>query len=68
MCFIRLWRKKGGNMDSKEKAIWLVDQAESIISSARNAMDEKKLFDLSGELMAVDTILSNILKSQRQSY
>ena len=55
-------------MDSREKAINLVNQAEMIISNARDVMDDKKHFHLTGELLAVDTILSNILKSQRQSY
>lgn len=57
-----------GDMDSKERAIMLVSQAEAIIANAREEMDEKKHFHLTGELLAVDTILTNILKSQRQSY
>lgn len=55
-------------MDSKEKAISLLTQAENIVSEARGAMDDKKHFHLTGELLAVDTILRNILKSQRQGY
>jgi hypothetical protein len=52
-------------VDAKEKAIRLVSQAERIISNARDEMDEKKHFHLTGELLAVDTILSSILRSQR---
>jgi predicted RNA-binding protein len=55
-------------MDSKEKAIKLVAEAEGIISNARDVMDDKKHFHLTGELLAIDTILSNILKSQRQGF
>lgn len=55
-------------MDSREKAISLVSQAENIISSAREEMDDKKLYHLTGELLAVDTILSNMLRAQRQHY
>lgn len=51
--------------DSKERAITLLNQAENIISNAREEMDDKKLFHLTGELLAVDTILCKILKSQR---
>lgn len=58
---------KGGNMESKEMAIKLITEAENIVTNARGEMDEKKLFDLSGELLAIDTILCNILKAQRQS-
>lgn len=52
-------------MDSKEQAVALLSQAENIVSSARDLMDDKKLFHLTGELLAVDTILCNILRSQR---
>jgi len=55
-------------MDSKEKAVMLLSQAEGIVANARDVLDDKQLFDISGELLAVDTILSNILKSQRQTY
>lgn len=55
-------------MDHKDKAIVLLAQAESIVSEARDAMDYKKHYYLNGELLAVDTILCNILKSQRQNY
>lgn len=54
-------------MDSKEKAVSLINQAEGIISNAREVMDDKKLFHITGELLAVDTILSNIIRSQRQN-
>lgn len=54
--------------DRKEKAISLLNRAETTISYARDVMDDKKLFHLTGELLAVDTILSKILKSQRQTY
>lgn len=52
-------------MESREKAVLLLAQAESLIASARSEMDEKKLFDLSGELLAIDTILCNMLRSHR---
>lgn len=55
-------------MDSREKAVLLMAQAESIVATAREVMDEKKHYDLSGELLAIDTILCNILRSQRQGY
>jgi|GEM_PF-912413 len=55
-------------MDSKERAVALLAKAETIVSNARDVMDDKKHFDLSGELLAIDTILCNILKSQRQGY
>lgn len=54
-------------MDKGEKAIMLLAQAESIVSNARDEMDDKELFHLTGELLAVDTILCNILKSHRSS-
>lgn len=55
-------------MESKERAITLINEAESIVTNARDLMDERKLYNLSGELLALDTILCNILKSQRQGY
>lgn len=55
-------------MEGREKAITLITEAENIVTNARDAMDDKRLFDLSGELLAIDTILCKILKSQRQSY
>jgi len=55
-------------MDSKEKAVNLISKAENLVMNAREIMDDKKLFDLSGELLAVDTILSKILKTQRGVY
>jgi len=55
-------------MDSKEKAVILISKAENLIMNAREVMDDKKLFDLSGELLAIDTILCKILKSQRGVY
>ncbi len=52
-------------MDTREKAIALLSRAESNINSAREVMDDKKLFHITGELQAIDTILYKILKSQQ---
>jgi len=51
-------------MDTREKAIALLTRAESNINSAREVMDDKKLFHITGELQAIDTIIYKILKSQ----
>lgn len=53
-------------MDTKEKAIALLSRAEASINNAREVMDDKKLFHITGELQAIDTIIYKILKSQRQ--
>jgi len=55
-------------MDKKDRAIALIGEAENIISFAREEMDEQKHFHVTGELLAVDTILCKILKSQRSGY
>lgn len=52
-------------MDAKSKAIALLTRAEGSISGARDVMDDKKLFHLTGELQAIDTILYKILRAQR---
>ena len=62
-----VYKKEGAKMDKKEKAVALLAEAETIVSNARDLMDDKKLYNISGELLAVDTILCNMLKSQRQS-
>ena len=54
-------------MDAKDKAIALLSRAENNINSARGEMDDKKLFHLTGELQAIDTIIYKILKAQRSA-
>jgi hypothetical protein len=58
-------KKKGVKMESREKAIALLSRAESNINSAREVMDNKKLFHITGELQAIDTIIYKILKAQK---
>lgn len=51
--------------ERREKALSLINRAETSISNAREIMEDKKLFHLTGELQAVDTILYRIIKNQR---